>query len=133
MLTIFLAFGFAFYLFSKLSQIALAWFVRGRWDQRWDSRARAMAVAASLPLAVVNSMFVLNLLFLLAQLAAEYKWPVPGLAAGVQLVDKYEYWFLFALVWLFLARMVPPAVAGSKIFAYNYELKASANGPWTEQ
>lgn len=124
LLFIILMFAAAFFLFSKLYRVALAWFVRARVDRRWEAWAKAMTTAASLPLATVNSIFVINLFFFLAQLAVKANLPIPRLAFYLDLVAEYENWLLLLFVLLFLARMVPQTVAGSQIFAYSLEFNS---------
>lgn len=124
LLIIILMFAAALFLFSKLYRVALAWFVRARVDQRWEAWAQVMTTAASLPLATVNSIFLLNLILYLAQLAAKANLPIPRLAFYLDLMTEYENWLLLLFVLLFLARMVPQTIAGSKIFAYSLEFNS---------
>ncbi len=121
LLIIFLMFAAAFFFFSQLYRVALAWFVRARVDRRWEAWAKAMTAFASLPLATVNSIFLFNLVFFLAGLAANANLPIPRLAIYLDLMAEYKNWLLLLFSLLFLARMVPQTVAGSKIFAYSLE------------
>ena len=124
MLIIILMFAAAFFIFAKLYRIALAWFVRARFDQRWENWATLMTAAASLPLAAVSSIFTIDLLFSLARLISKTILPIPSLTFYLNAFTDYKNWLFLLFSLLFLARMLPQTIAGSKIFAYNLEFGA---------
>ena len=128
MLFIILMFAAAFFIFTKLYRIALAWFVRARFDPRWESWAKIMTAAASLPLAAVSSIFAIDLLFALARLASKTILPIPSVVFYLNLFTEYKNWLLLLFSLLFLARMLPQTIAGSKLFAYNLEFRAEEAG-----
>lgn len=129
LLVILILFGAALFTFTSLYKIALAWFVRSRVDQRWERWAKALTTLASLPLAAVNSLFILNLLFLLVQWAVNNKVPIPGLDYSLDFITNYEQLLLLLLAVIFQARLAPQTIAGSKLFAYNLEFNAHKKGP----
>jgi hypothetical protein len=110
----------ALFIFTKLYRIALAWFVRSRVDHRWETWARAMTAAASLPLAFVSSMFTVSFFSFIARLAAK-TFIFSGLDYYLDKISEHEALLLLLFVLLFMARMVPQTIADSKIFAYNLE------------
>lgn len=124
LITILILFGAAFFVFTKLYRIALTWFVRSRIDHRWEKRARVMTAVASLPLSLVNALFLLNALFFITQVAIQSDIAVANLTRYLIAMSKQKNWLLLLLTLLFLARAVPQTIAGSKTFAYTIEFKA---------
>lgn len=126
LLTIILMFVTAFFLFTRLYRITLAWFVRSRVDRRWEGRARVMATAASVPLAITNSFFLLNGFFFIAQLIIDWNIAGAGLKHYLKVSVEYENLLFLLFTLIFLARMAPQTIASSKLFAYSMEFKAES-------
>ena len=109
--------------FGKIYRIALTWFVRGRINRSWEVRAELVTIAASVPFGAVCGLLSIEATLLLARLAIETNLPFTLLPTYVLFLEGWKLWLAGGVALLFLARMVPQTIAGSKVYAYGIEDK----------
>ena len=110
--------------FGKVYRIALTWFVRGRVNRYWEARAELVTIAAALPFGALCGILSIEATLFLAQAAVETNFPFTLLPAYIQFLEGWKFWLAAVVALLYLARMVPQTIAGSKVYAYNIKEKA---------
>jgi len=122
-LTIVLLFVGSFLFFGRVYRVALTWFVRARINRYWEVWAELVTFAASVPFATIYGILSIEAILFAARLTMGSKLSFSILPALIEFTDTRKFWLSVILMLLFLARMVPQTIAGSKVYAYGIEEK----------
>lgn len=110
------------FVFAKFYRIALIWFVRGRINRSWESKAVLMTILASIPVGALSGVLCIEVALIFANflLGLELSISIPSY---IEFITAWKPALAAGVAILFLARTVPQTIAGSKVYAYNIEEK----------
>lgn len=109
--------------FGKVYRTALAWFVRGRQNQRWEALAELATITASAPFAFVFGLVSIELNIFFVRFGLASSLPFNFLQVYLDFLTANKILLVFTVSLFHLLRTVPQTIASSKVYTFDLNNK----------